>query len=140
MLRWPFPMQYTFLVVASSFVEASAPGRLAAHVCRAFPPEEHLPLCTGFGRAGVRTRQAAMLFSERKSCFTTASHRTLRGQKGRRSHRHLKPPSIICSGFSQQIPPGICFRTLTFRGFVSWGHFNHNKRTSSLQQRCAVFI
>lgn len=58
-----------------------------------------------------------MLFSERKSCFTTASHHTTE----RAERPSLTPGSLTPINhpprFLSTDPTGICVRTLTSRGF-----------------------
>lgn len=61
-----------------------------------------------------------VLFSERKSCFTTTPHRTNWDNKKVPSHTALfsKPPAIMCLCVCQQISPIICFGTHNFRRFI----------------------
>ena len=61
-----------------------------------------------------------VLFSERKSCFTTTPHRTNWDNKKVPSHTALfsKPPVIMCLCVCQQISPIVCFGTHNFRRFI----------------------
>ena len=67
-----------------------------------------------------QSRCEMVLFSERKSCFTTTPHRTNWDNKKVPSHTALfsKPPVIMCLCVCQQISPIVCFGTHNFRRFI----------------------